>query len=176
MRRPLQAVGIVLVVASSQLEEGLALATHTAIMRPPFGSTGCSTRSGYRPVVHDVDREELDELERLTDAFFAAELYLTGFGEQLGSEGHTPGFWKNHLSAWAGTGFDPSDTLDSVFTGNRAPSPGQDIAGGAIYAFGGDEATNALTASISRRGWMTMLSGRLRQHSGQSIASIVPSR
>lgn len=29
--------------------------------------------------------------------------------------------------------------IDSVFTDNRAPSPGQDIAGGAIYGFGGGE-------------------------------------
>jgi hypothetical protein len=29
--------------------------------------------------------------------------------------------------------------LDSTFTGNRAPSPGQDIAGGAIYGFGGGD-------------------------------------
>ncbi len=29
--------------------------------------------------------------------------------------------------------------IDCEFTGNRAPSPGQDIAGGAIYAFGGGE-------------------------------------
>ena len=31
------------------------------------------------------------------------------------AEGCTPGFWKNHLDAWAPTGFAPGDTLESVF-------------------------------------------------------------
>jgi hypothetical protein len=35
--------------------------------------------------------------------------------EALGSEGCTPGYWKNHLSRWAATGFSPSQTLESVF-------------------------------------------------------------
>jgi uncharacterized repeat protein (TIGR01451 family) len=30
-------------------------------------------------------------------------------------EGCTPGFWKNHLAAWAATGFSPNQTLESVF-------------------------------------------------------------
>jgi hypothetical protein len=32
-----------------------------------------------------------------------------------GNEGCTPGFWKNHQSAWVG--YSPSQTLGSVFTG-----------------------------------------------------------
>ena len=35
--------------------------------------------------------------------------------EELGEEGCTPGFWKNHQSRWAATGFSPSQTLESVF-------------------------------------------------------------
>jgi hypothetical protein len=34
-----------------------------------------------------------------------------------GNEGCTPGFWKNHPEAFAGTGFSPTTTLGSVFTG-----------------------------------------------------------
>lgn len=29
--------------------------------------------------------------------------------------GCTPGYWKNHLSAWEGTGFDPDQDFDDVF-------------------------------------------------------------
>lgn len=32
-----------------------------------------------------------------------------------GGEGCTPGFWKNHLSWWAGTGYAPGDVFDTVF-------------------------------------------------------------
>jgi len=34
-----------------------------------------------------------------------------------GGEGCTPGFWKNHPEAFAGTGYTPSTTLGSVFAG-----------------------------------------------------------
>jgi hypothetical protein len=34
-------------------------------------------------------------------------------------DGKTPGFWKNHLDAWAG--YAPSDLVSSVFTGANAP-------------------------------------------------------
>jgi hypothetical protein len=32
-----------------------------------------------------------------------------------GGEGCTPGYWKNHLSAWAATGFNPADDFDTTF-------------------------------------------------------------
>ncbi len=35
--------------------------------------------------------------------------------EQLGEEGCTPGYWKNHPSSWAATGYSASQTLESVF-------------------------------------------------------------
>jgi hypothetical protein len=35
--------------------------------------------------------------------------------EQLGEEGCTPGFWKNHQSRWGATGFSPSQKLEDVF-------------------------------------------------------------
>lgn len=34
----------------------------------------------------------------------------------LPNEGCTPGYWKNHLDSWSGTGLSPSATLGSVFT------------------------------------------------------------
>lgn len=34
---------------------------------------------------------------------------------ETGEEGCTPGYWKNHLSAWAGTGFSPDDDFDTTF-------------------------------------------------------------
>jgi len=34
-----------------------------------------------------------------------------------GQEGCTPGFWKNHPEAYAGTGYSPTTTLGSVFSG-----------------------------------------------------------
>ena len=33
----------------------------------------------------------------------------------LPDEGCTPGYWKNHLGAWAATGYSPNQTLESVF-------------------------------------------------------------
>lgn len=39
-----------------------------------------------------------------------------------GGQGCTPGYWKNHLTAWADTGYAPGDSFDSTFgvtsTGN----------------------------------------------------------
>lgn len=32
-----------------------------------------------------------------------------------GGEGCTPGYWRNHLSDWATTGYSPSDDFDTVF-------------------------------------------------------------
>jgi hypothetical protein len=39
---------------------------------------------------------------------------------QCGGSGLTPGFWKNHVSAWQGTGYVTIDSLKTVF-GNNAP-------------------------------------------------------
>jgi hypothetical protein len=35
--------------------------------------------------------------------------------EELGAEGCTPGYWKNHPASWAATGYSPTQTLESVF-------------------------------------------------------------
>lgn len=40
-----------------------------------------------------------------------------GGGEETGC---TPGYWKNHTDSWAGTGYSPSQTTGSVFSGASA--------------------------------------------------------
>jgi hypothetical protein len=40
--------------------------------------------------------------------------------ESTGTEGCTPGYWKNHTSSWAGTGYTPGQTTGSVFSGASA--------------------------------------------------------
>lgn len=35
--------------------------------------------------------------------------------EQLGDEGCTPGYWKNHPASWTATGYTRTQTLESVF-------------------------------------------------------------
>lgn len=37
-----------------------------------------------------------------------------------GTEGCTPGYWKNHTGSWAGTGYTPGQTVGSVFSGASA--------------------------------------------------------
>jgi hypothetical protein len=43
-----------------------------------------------------------------------------GGTETNGDEGCTPGYWKNHTDAWAGTGYAPGQTAGSVFSGAAA--------------------------------------------------------
>jgi hypothetical protein len=40
--------------------------------------------------------------------------------QPTGTEGCTPGYWKNHTGSWAGTGFSPGQTTGSVFSGASA--------------------------------------------------------
>jgi hypothetical protein len=40
--------------------------------------------------------------------------------EETGSEGCTPGYWKNHTGSWSGTGFSPGQTTGSVFSAASA--------------------------------------------------------
>jgi hypothetical protein len=40
--------------------------------------------------------------------------------ELPGTEGCTPGYWKNHTRSWSGTGFSPSQSTGSVFSGASA--------------------------------------------------------
>jgi hypothetical protein len=40
--------------------------------------------------------------------------------EEEGTQGCTPGYWKNHTDSWAGTGYSPGQTVGSVFSGASA--------------------------------------------------------
>jgi hypothetical protein len=46
-----------------------------------------------------------------------------GPASATGSEGCTPGYWKNHQDSWAASGYDPDQTVESVFNvpGSLAP-------------------------------------------------------
>ena len=37
------------------------------------------------------------------------------FGQALGNQGCTPGYWKNHTDSWPPTGYSPGQAVDSVF-------------------------------------------------------------
>jgi len=56
-------------------------------------------------------------------------------------EGCTPGYWKNHLSAWAATGYSPTDDFDTIF-GVNFFDPDVDLltalstGGGGVYRAG----------------------------------------
>jgi hypothetical protein len=41
-----------------------------------------------------------------------------------GGEGCTPGYWKNHTSSWAGTGYTTGQALSTVFDMSNFPSLG----------------------------------------------------
>lgn len=56
---------------------------------------------------------------------------LPAGAQVIGNEGCTPGYWKNHLSAWSDTGqqapYSPSQTVGSVWAGaSRFPSLADD--------------------------------------------------
>lgn len=40
---------------------------------------------------------------------------ITDGGGEEGGEGCTPGYWKNHLDSWAGTGYAPTATVKATF-------------------------------------------------------------
>lgn len=42
-----------------------------------------------------------------------------GHAENIGNQGCTPGYWKNHLGSWSG--FSPSDSFNAVFGVNYMP-------------------------------------------------------
>ena len=46
-----------------------------------------------------------------------------GPASATGTEGCTPGYWKNHTDSWAASGYSPSQTVSSVFNvpGSLAP-------------------------------------------------------
>jgi hypothetical protein len=52
----------------------------------------------------------------------ALRVCQTRIEEPTGEEGCTPGYWKNHTSSWAGTGFSPGQSTGSVFSLGGFPS------------------------------------------------------
>jgi hypothetical protein len=60
-----------------------------------------------------------DASDSILDAnvFLRAGSFSTTPPGGTGDQGCSHGFWKNHLSAWAGTAFAPNQTIASVFSG-----------------------------------------------------------
>ncbi len=69
-----------------------------------------------------------------------------------GTQGCTPGYWKNHLDAWPATGYGPSQDFDLIF-GVDAFSPNRTLlraisqGGGGINALGRHAVAALLSAS-----------------------------
>jgi hypothetical protein len=67
---------------------------------------------------------------RWVAAFAVMGLLLTGLvglvgspAGATGSQGCTPGYWKNHQDSWAASGYSPGAAVDSVFTGANPRFP-----------------------------------------------------
>jgi hypothetical protein len=60
-----------------------------------------------------------------------------------GEEGCTPGYWKNHTGAWAGTGYTPGQTAGSVFSLGGFPSLASQTLLQTLQGGGGSGATGA---------------------------------
>jgi hypothetical protein len=54
-------------------------------------------------------------VDRVTGSAAIDNIKVCTRQEELGEEGCTPGFWKNHPARWAATGFSQGQTLESVF-------------------------------------------------------------
>src|SRR3954465_8083321 len=69
-----------------------------------------------------------------------------------GTQGCTPGYWKNHTEAWADTPYSPTDTVGSVFT---LPASLSSLSGETLLAAldgtGGDGSTLEGAAAILLR-------------------------
>ena len=51
-----------------------------------------------------------------TAAVIACTLLVApGLASATGTEGCTPGYWKNHTDSWAASGYSPTQTVESVF-------------------------------------------------------------
>jgi hypothetical protein len=55
------------------------------------------------------------EVDRVTGSGALDNIKVCTRREELGEEGCTPGFWKNHLDQWASTGLSPSQTVEDIF-------------------------------------------------------------
>ena len=53
----------------------------------------------------------------------AGALWFGAPASATGTEGCTPGYWKNHTSSWSASGYSPSQTVESVFNVPGSLSP-----------------------------------------------------
>jgi hypothetical protein len=87
--------------ASTPQGEGLVEVVNTTSQ--PIISSGATFTLGTSSVDNVTGSAGLDNIKICTRQ------------EELGAEGCTPGYWKNHPSSWAATGYSRTQTLESVF-------------------------------------------------------------
>ena len=90
------------------------------------------------------------------DGLFSGGLVLTIDCPTLGAEGCTPGFWKNHLEAWAPTGFAPDQALGSVFDAAGLGSLAPDTLSAAL-SYGGGSGLEAAKQILLRQAVAALL-------------------
>lgn len=100
----------------------------------------------------------------LTLCIFALPMSAMACG---GGEGCTPGYWKNHLEAWACTGYSPDDDFATVF--GVAPSFTATLLEALQMGGGGEKA-------LARHAAAALLNagcGHDVIHFGYSVASVI---
>ena len=83
---------------------------------------------------------------RLTDIHGAMYVCRTYVQVIPGTEGCSPGFWKQHPEAWAATGFAPTDDFDTVF-GANAFTPDRTLMGALQTGGGGMDKLGRMAVS-----------------------------
>jgi hypothetical protein len=97
-----------------------------------LGLAGFATSLVFATVVLATDSTETTTTETTT-----TETTTTTTTTTPGSNGCTPGYWKNHLDSWGPTGYSPDDTLASVFNPAVLGSLGSDTLLEALSYAGG---------------------------------------
>jgi len=70
----------------------------------------------------------------ISTIIFIFFLFFISLGQSTACEhGCTPGFWKNHLEAWAKIGYSPDDYISDVFSSSDWSWP---ISPGALWELG----------------------------------------
>ena len=110
------------------------------------------------------------------DGLFSGGLVLTIDCPTLGAEGCTPGFWKNHLEAWAPTGFAPDQALGSVFDAAGLGSLAPDTLSTAL-SYGGGSGLEAAKQILLRQAVAALLNAAhpdvdLRSTTAEVIAAV----
>jgi len=94
-----------------------------------------------------------DAAECRKSASSADPAWYTG-EEEVGLQGCTPGYWKNHTDSWPATGYTPSQSVDSVFAASSAYSGVASATLHQALSFGGgptveDAARNLMRAAVA---------------------------